>query len=241
MRYAIIAAGEGSRLQQEGIATPKPLIRINGVPLIERHILRAIEFGFSEVCVIINQLHPETAEWFARHTFDIPIRLIRKTTPGSLHSFFELGTLLSGQDFLLTTVDPVFPDSAFEAFLSAVKTHSGAHGVMAVTGFVDDESPLWVKVSNHGQITGYSNQKGNTHLASAGFYYFRPEILPILEEAFRAGTNRMRDFQQYLVNKDFILMVVDVGKVIDLDHKQDIIAAEILMREHRQNSSGFEA
>ena len=38
MDYAIIAAGEGSRLAQEGVKWPKPLVRLNGVPLIDRLI-----------------------------------------------------------------------------------------------------------------------------------------------------------------------------------------------------------
>ena len=38
MRYAIIAAGEGSRLHQEGIAVPKPLVTVAGEMLIDRLI-----------------------------------------------------------------------------------------------------------------------------------------------------------------------------------------------------------
>ena len=38
MDYAIIAAGEGSRLAQEGVKWPKPLVRLNGVALIDRLI-----------------------------------------------------------------------------------------------------------------------------------------------------------------------------------------------------------
>ena len=38
MHYAIIAAGEGSRLREEGIDTPKPLVRLCGVTLLERLI-----------------------------------------------------------------------------------------------------------------------------------------------------------------------------------------------------------
>ena len=38
MDYAIIAAGEGSRLVQEGVTTPKPLIRLLGEPMIDRLI-----------------------------------------------------------------------------------------------------------------------------------------------------------------------------------------------------------
>ena len=38
MNYAIIAAGEGSRLAQEGVAKPKPLVDICGEPMIGRLI-----------------------------------------------------------------------------------------------------------------------------------------------------------------------------------------------------------
>ena len=36
MEYAIIAAGEGSRLAREGVSLPKPLVRVAGEPLIDR-------------------------------------------------------------------------------------------------------------------------------------------------------------------------------------------------------------
>ena len=34
----IISAGEGSRLSQEGVALPKPLVQLNGVAMIDRLI-----------------------------------------------------------------------------------------------------------------------------------------------------------------------------------------------------------
>ena len=36
MKYAIIAAGEGSRLAREGIWEPKPLVEVGGERLIDR-------------------------------------------------------------------------------------------------------------------------------------------------------------------------------------------------------------
>ena len=36
MKFAIIAAGEGSRLSQEGVTLPKPLVRIGGEAMIDR-------------------------------------------------------------------------------------------------------------------------------------------------------------------------------------------------------------
>ena len=36
MKYAIIAAGLGSRLQSEGVSLPKPLVKLNGEAMIDR-------------------------------------------------------------------------------------------------------------------------------------------------------------------------------------------------------------
>jgi len=38
MKYAIIAAGEGSRLAAEGVESPKPLVKIRHERLIDRLI-----------------------------------------------------------------------------------------------------------------------------------------------------------------------------------------------------------
>ena len=38
MNYAIIAAGEGSRLAQEGVNEPKPLVKVQNEHLIDRLI-----------------------------------------------------------------------------------------------------------------------------------------------------------------------------------------------------------
>ena len=38
MKFAIIAAGEGTRLSQEGVRLPKPLVQLNGRAMIDRLI-----------------------------------------------------------------------------------------------------------------------------------------------------------------------------------------------------------
>ena len=61
MNFAIIAAGEGSRLVQEGIKTPKPLIRIGNVSLIERLLGMFLVQQPETISVIINPKMPDVA------------------------------------------------------------------------------------------------------------------------------------------------------------------------------------
>ncbi len=69
MKLAIIAAGEGSRLREEGILTPKPLLMLKGETLLMRHIRRAAQHGFSSVAVIVNAIYPELAEYLESTNF----------------------------------------------------------------------------------------------------------------------------------------------------------------------------
>lgn len=65
MKFAVIAAGEGSRLNQEGVALPKPLVRLNGESMIDRLLRIFAENDAEEVDVVVNDLHPEVAQHLA--------------------------------------------------------------------------------------------------------------------------------------------------------------------------------
>ena len=58
MKFAIIAAGEGSRLANEGINAPKPLVEVGGEKLIDRLLRIFTDCGASEIDVICNDLTP---------------------------------------------------------------------------------------------------------------------------------------------------------------------------------------
>ena len=90
MRYAIIAAGEGSRLAQEGISLPKPLVKINGEAMIDR-LIRIFQLNKAEeIVIIVNTLNPMTEQHIRKlmETDKIcNIRLVVKSTQSSMHSF----------------------------------------------------------------------------------------------------------------------------------------------------------
>lgn len=230
MKLLIIAAGEGSRLRHEGIFTPKPLIRINGCPLIERLINMAVGHSFSEVCIIVNDIYSEVKTYINSKSFPVPIHLIVKSTPSSLHSFYELRHFVQNESFLLTTVDPVYKADAFLNYLRFIKKHNDPIGIMALTRYVDDEKPLWVVTENM-KVTAYQSERGDAEYVSAGFYFFTPSVVKFLELAISLNMSKMRSFQQFLIDKGEHLIGFDMGKVIDIDHVNDINAAERLLKE----------
>lgn len=142
MKFAIISAGEGSRLSQEGVQLPKPLVQLNGVAMIDRLIHIFAQNGAEEVVVIINNEVPLTKVHLheLEKTSEVPLRVVVKTTPSSMHSFYELSRYLKDDRFCLTTVDTIFREEEFARFIEAFKAFDG-DGMMAVTDYIDDEKP----------------------------------------------------------------------------------------------------
>ena len=62
MNYAIIAAGEGSRLQQEGVALPKPLVTLGGTPMIKRLIDIFMDCEPESLSIIVNEQRTQVRE-----------------------------------------------------------------------------------------------------------------------------------------------------------------------------------
>lgn len=234
MKFAIISAGEGSRLTQEGVTKPKPLVELNGMPMIERLIRIFMRQGADCIVIIINELVPEAKEFLCHLQDTLPIELVVKTTPSSMHSFYEISHLLEGDRFCLTTVDTVFREEEFSQYIEAFRT-SETDGLMAVTDFVDDEKPLYVSTDNQLRITGFYDQKTpDCRYISGGIYCLTSRALDTLNRCIEQGQSRMRNFQRQLVADGLHLNAWPFEKIIDVDHVSDIVKAEeFLCKEER--------
>lgn len=225
MHFAIIAAGEGSRLKSESVSLPKPLVKIDGVPMIERLISIAIKYGAESISCITNEEFFEVQEYLRKKTFSVPFNLIIKSTPSSLHSFYELKPFLKDKSFCLTTVDTIFAEEEFQKFLAAAES-SNCDGLLAVTDFIDDEKPLCVEVNNEMRILKFEDTSDNFKLATGGIYYFSKNIFDEMEMAVNRGTKRLRNFLKLLIAKEFKIHAFKFSKIIDVDHYKDIQTAE---------------
>lgn len=235
MKFAIISAGEGSRLSQEGIRLPKPLVQLNGTAMIDRLVRIFTANGADEIVVIINNEVPLTKTHLAElaRTSEVPLRVIVKTTPSSMHSFYELSPYLKGDRFCLTTVDTVFREDEFARFIEAFKA-SDKDGMMAVTDYIDDEKPLYIGTDAALNITGfYDTPMADTKYISGGIYCLSPRSIETLEACIREGKSRMRNFQRQLVADGLRLEAYPFSKILDVDHADDIQKAEAFLNNRK--------
>ena len=226
MKFAIIAAGEGSRLANEGVAKPKPLVELQGVPIIERLIRIFARNGANSISIIVNEKQPETVEFLKSIDAGCKINIVVKSTPSSMHSMHALREFLQGEKFCLTTVDTLFHEDEFARYINEFEKYDG-DGIMAVTDYIDDEKPLYIETDNNMQITAFCDSPTpETKFISGGIYGLSPKALDVLDRCMEEGVHRMRNFQRRLVENGMKLKAFPLGKIIDIDHAEDIQKAE---------------
>ncbi len=221
MKAGIIAAGQGDRLRQGGILVPKPLVRIGREPLISRAIRAASHVGVTSIACIVNDLNPAVADYLRSRFWPIPLELVVKTTASSMESLFSLAPLLSGEPFLLFTVDAVFEFGVLRRFVTKA-CKRGGDGVLAVTRFVDDEKPLWAELDKGQRIVALGDGAQPGRYVTAGFYYFMPEIFSLIDTARTRRLSALRQFLGLLLENDFSLYGIPVSKTVDVDTPEDI-------------------
>lgn len=235
MHYGIIAAGEGSRLRQEGVPYPKPLVPLQGTPMIERLIGIFIANHATAVSVIVNQQMTDVQAFLKALAprLPVPLNVLVQSTPSSMHSLWELSHAFFHDDtrFIVTTVDTIFRPEAFRPYAEALRTlPEGIDGCMAVTPYIDDEKPLYVGYDPSTDIiTQYSDTPLPQMTVSGGIYGLTRPCLKVLDRCVASGMSRMRNYQRALVADGLRLRAFDIPKIMDIDHASDIAKAQAFL------------
>ena len=221
---------------QEGVAAPKPLVKVGGEMLIDRLIRVFMDNNASEICVICNEQMTAVAEHLKEiaEAGRVPLKYVVKSTPSSMHSLWELSKLIGDEPFILTTVDTIFREQEFKEYAAMAKmvlqgADGDCDGLMGVTDYIDDEKPLHVGVGTDEfklKITGFYDTCDNPHYISAGIYGLTAKAFDTLNKCIERGESRMRNFQRALVSDGLKLKAYGFSKVLDIDHASDIQKAE---------------
>ena len=224
MHGLILAGGEGSRLFAEGVGVPKPLVQVGGEPLVVRLLGTLARLGCETLTCMVRSDFTDVFRVLDGRGFGPPLAVRSCRTPSSVHTLVEgLETIPAGPVFC-TMVDSVMPARDWRGVYQATEgaLAGGADAVLAVTPFVDDESPLYARVDGAGLVLGLSDDPVATPRVTGGVYGFSPAARGEAREAVGQGIQRMRGFLKWLVARGGRVGTVTVPRIIDIDHEADL-------------------
>lgn len=129
MKVVIMAGGKGTRIQSVASDIPKPMIKIDGVPVLEHEIRNLKKQGFTDIIITISHLGNIIMDYFGDGSrFGVHIEYYNENQPlGNAGALFKIKKKLT-DDFLLLNADAIF-DVDFNRF---VKYHKNCGGLVTL-------------------------------------------------------------------------------------------------------------
>lgn len=187
----IQAGGMGTRmLELTKDEIPKPMLPLNGKPMIQWQIENIRKYGIMEFVLIIGHLGERIEEYFGDGSrFGVRIQYIRETKPlGSAGALYYLKDMLKERSFLLIFGDVMFDIDWNRMIvfhegkngLATLLIHPNSHPHDSDLVIVDDEKcVIGIDSKNHVRNYWYDN------CVNAGLYILSADILQHLNAAVR--------------------------------------------------------
>ena len=189
MKTVIMAGGKGTRIASVNAEVPKPMIKIDGKPVLEHEIECLKEQGFTDIILTVSHLGHVIMDYFGDGSgvspatgvpFGVSISYYFEEEPlGNAGALFRIKDQLT-DDFLLLNADAMF-DVDFNRFVAYHKQHGGlvtlfthpnSHPYDSGLIFADDNGAVMEWLAKEDERPRYYRNRVN-----AGLHVINPKVL----------------------------------------------------------------
>jgi len=211
----IMAGGRGHRLMPLTANVPKPMLPLQGKPILEHIIERCKAEGLIRIVISVNYL----AEVITKHFGDgslhgVEIHYLHEKQPlGTAGALALLPTSFCERPLIVTNAD-VITDVAYIDLLSYAY-REGVDGLMAVR-VQEWQNPFGVVRSDQNRLLAIEEKPIYRHYVNAGIYVLRPSLLDLLRpntycdmpDLFMKGVEQGLGLQIFPLHESWI----DIGR-----------------------------
>lgn len=191
MKTVIMAGGKGTRISSVASDIPKPMIKINGIPVLEHEIMCLKNQGFTDLIITVSHLGHIIMDYFGDGSkvspvtgkpFDVHIEYYVEEQPlGNAGALFKIRDKLT-EDFLLLNADAVF-DIDFNRFVDYHRKKGGLVTLFTHPNSHPYDSGLIISNEN-GEVEQWLSKedvrpKYYRNRVNAGLHIMSPQVLDI--------------------------------------------------------------
>ncbi|MCC8173833.1 MAG: D-glycero-beta-D-manno-heptose 1,7-bisphosphate 7-phosphatase [Odoribacter sp.] len=187
MKTVIMAGGRGTRISAVAPDVPKPMIEIDGMPVLEREIYCLRDQGFKDIILTVGYKSEKIIEYFENGSkvspatgkpFGVNIEYFIEETPlGNAGALFQLDLQ---DDFLLLNADAIF-DIDFNRMVRYHKEKKAAVTLFTHPNSHPYDSGLIIADDNHTVLSWLAKEdarpKYYKNRVNAGLHVISPSIL----------------------------------------------------------------
>jgi len=177
----IMAGGKGTRLQPQTLNCPKPLLPLNGKPILEHIISRAKADGFNHFILAIHYLGQMIEDHFGSgEKLGVKIEYLREDTPLGTAGALSLLGFKPKESFIVTNGDVITDIDYAQLMNFHIENNSTA--TMAVRNYFW-QNPFGVIQTQGVEVIDFVEKPITQSLINAGIYVLEPSALELLENS----------------------------------------------------------
>lgn len=230
MKAIVLVGGEGTRLRPLTYTTPKQLLPVAGVPMLERAVSHLAAHGVDEVILSMGyKADAFIAAYPGGQCAGVPVRYVVEDEPLDTGGAIAYAADEAGVDARFVVVNSdVVTDMNYTALLER-HAASGAQTTIGLTP-VEDPSRFGVVVTDpDGRVTAFIEKPAPgtapTNLINAGIYVMEPAALEAIERGRRVSVER--EVFPAMVNAGTLFAAAIDGYWIDIGNPSAYIQANL--------------
>src|SRR3989338_2821903 len=225
MRAIILAGGKGTRLKPYTTVFPKPLMPVDGVPILEILVRQLTKQGVTHITMTLGHLAKLIEVYFGNgSSFGVKIDYSHEPFPlgtmGPLKRIKELP-----ENFLVLNGD-ILTDLSFSKFF---KNHCDGKNLFSISSYkreVDSDFGV-LETNGNSELTGFKEKPKITFQVSMGIYAMRREIVELIPENHAFGfdelMHKMLSFRKTPHVYQHNGFWLDIGRPDDYEQAQILI------------------
>ncbi len=177
MKAVILAAGRGTRLLPLTESVPKPLIEVNGVPILERMLKQLKSVGITDVVVVVHHLKGQIMNYCSGSPFGMNVTCVeQEEMKGTADAVLCAESHVVGR-FICIAVDSFFETSLLDELINT-------EGGIITCKEVEDASRYGVLEVSGEEVVKIVEKSSNppSNLANFSVYVFPHEIFDACKE-----------------------------------------------------------
>lgn len=215
----LMAGGFGKRLYPYTQNIPKPMLPVNGKPMLEHIIGRFKDQGFSKFLITLHYMPEKIQDYFQDGSnFQISVDYTLETTPLGTAGALSLIDKKISEPILISNGD-VITEINYAEMLEFHKQRN-AVATMAVKNY-EIQHPLGVVETDGYEIKSFKEKPIYNSKVNAGIYILDPQILELLErntycdmpDLFMQASNKQLKTVAFPVHEGWS----DIGRVADYE------------------------
>lgn len=224
----LMAGGKGERLRPLTLTKPKPLLEIDGMPIIDYNVRNLARAGITDVTVTTRYLADQIIDHFSEPVFGINVKCVVEDTPLGTIGAVSLVSRPDQGDTLVMNSDLLTTLSLEEMFL----LHKAENADVTVAAIPYTVSvPYAILATDGREVRSLEEKPTYSYYANAGIYIFSNRLLNTVTAETPTDAPELIE-KAISANGKVVFFPID-GTWIDIGSPADFRHAVELMRHHR--------